>query len=82
MYYPAQGLFLAIGQVFVGHPFWGVCLSTALTCAGITWMLQGWVPPLWALSGGLLATIRLGIFSYWANSYFGGTLVSGCNTAL
>ncbi|MBV9623182.1 MAG: hypothetical protein JOZ14_04300, partial [Acidobacteria bacterium] len=26
MYYPAQGLFLAFGQVVMGHPFWGVWL--------------------------------------------------------
>src|SRR5499433_4043547 len=24
MYYPAQGLMLAFGQVFFGHPFWGM----------------------------------------------------------
>src|SRR6266496_5229269 len=26
-FYPAQGFFLAIGQVLFHHPFWGVCLS-------------------------------------------------------
>ncbi len=71
-YYPAQGIFLAIGQVVFGHPFWGVLLSSALMCAAICWMLQGWMPPAWALLGGLLAVIRLGTFSYWANSYWGG----------
>ena len=71
-YYPAQGVFLAIGQVVFGHPFWGVLLSSALMCAAICWMLQGWMPPSWALLGGILAVIRLGTFSYWANSYWGG----------
>jgi hypothetical protein len=76
MYYPGYGAFLALGQTLMHHPFWGVWLSSGLMCAAIYWALQGWLPAGWALVGGLLAVIRLGSFSYWADSYWGGTVTA------
>lgn len=72
-FYPAPSLFLAVGE-FLGSPFWGLCLSLALMCAAFCWAIQAWLPPEWALLGGFLAAVRLGTFSYWANSYAGGAI--------
>src|SRR5262249_53185826 len=76
MYYPAQGLLLAFGNVVFGHPFWGIWLSIGIFCAALCWALQGFLPPSWALLGALLAAIRLGSFSYWGNSYWGGNVAA------
>lgn len=72
MYFPVQGLILAAGEKFAGNPWYGVAVSAAVMCAAICWMLQGWLPPAWALFGGALAVVRLGLFSYWVNGYYGG----------
>jgi hypothetical protein len=70
---PAQGMILAAGKILFHHAFWGVWLAAGLMCAAICWMLQGWLPPRWALLGGLLAVLRFGTLTYWTNSYWGGT---------
>jgi hypothetical protein len=73
MYPPAQGLLLAAGQV-LGHPWIGQLLATALMGSALCWMLQGWLPPAWSLFGACLAVLRLGILSYFMNSYFAASL--------
>src|SRR6266851_10043941 len=71
-YFPAQGTFLAVGEKLIGHAAVGLWLSSALACAAITWMLQGWISPGWGLLGGFLFVVQYGIFSYWSQSYWGG----------
>ncbi len=71
MYFPGRGLHLALGML-AGHPWIGVWLVFALMCMAAVWMLQAWVPAPFAFLAGVLIVLRLGIFSYWINSYWGG----------
>ncbi len=76
MYPPAQAMAIAIGQVLLHSTWLGVVLSVAVMCAVFCWMLQAYLPPHWALLGGLFAAVRYGTFSYWINSYFGGAVAA------
>jgi hypothetical protein len=83
MYPPGTGLFLAVGEVLTGQPWYGMLLSVALAAASICWMLQGWVPPRWALWGGLvfvLLTVRNSVTENYQGEgivMLGGALVLG-----
>jgi len=71
-YPPAQGLMLAVGQIVSGQPIVGVWLTAGLACGAICWMLQAWFRPGVALIGALLAVYRIGVTTYWSQSYWGG----------
>jgi hypothetical protein len=75
LYPPGQGMALAVGKL-LGQPWVGVLLSAAVMCMAFTWMLQAWVPPQWALLGGMLVWARFSLFSYWINSYWGGAVAA------
>jgi hypothetical protein len=72
MYFPAQGLLLAAGKVLFGQPWFAVLLTSAFMAAALCW----------ALLGGILAILRLGLFSYWVNTYTGGGLLLALAGAL
>ncbi len=71
-YPPGQGLTLALGRALGGHPIVGVWLSLALACGATCWMLQAFVPPRWALLGGLLAATSPAILTLSGCTYLGG----------
>jgi hypothetical protein len=72
-YPPLTGLILAAGQQVFGHPWAGVLLSMGLLCGALAWAMQNWLPPVWALAGTTIAVLKIGVLSYWAESYWGGT---------
>jgi hypothetical protein len=79
--YPlGQGIVLALGRVVFGSYWAGVLISDGAFCALCYWMLRGWVAPIWALAGGLLAVMQFGPLNPWVNSYWGGAVsaAAGC----
>ena len=72
-YPPFSSLVMAFGQKFFGEPWIGVWLSMGVLCATLCWSLLGWLPPIWAIVGTLAAILRIGIVSYWTETYWGGT---------
>jgi hypothetical protein len=85
MYFPGEALILAAGKFLFGNPWFGSLIVSALMCSALCWALQAWLPANWALLGGLIVVLRLGLFSYWTNAYhaagslaaLGGALVLG-----
>lgn len=74
-YPPTQGLFLALG-VLAGRPSLALWLLAGLLGAGVAWFLRLWLPPPWPLAGALAVLFRVGLGSYWNQSYWGGTLAA------
>ncbi len=73
-YPPAIGLTLGAAQFVFGQPWLGVLIGMGVFCTLMCWMLQAWMPPRWALLGGVLAVLQFALISYWVNSYWGGAV--------
>ncbi len=80
IYSPGIGLVLALGWDLFGHPWAGVAIGVGAFCALAYWMLRGWIAPVWALVGGLLAVCTFGPLNEWMNIYWGGAVsaAAGC----
>jgi hypothetical protein len=75
-YPPLTGLILALGQKVFSLPWVGILLSIAVLCGTVAWALQNWLPPVWAFLGTVIAVLKIGILSYWSESYWGGTVAA------
>jgi hypothetical protein len=72
----APAVFLALGSVLFGSAWAGVLLGVAFMCGATFWALGGWLPRRWALVGAGVLALRLGVSSYWTNSYWGGAVAA------
>jgi hypothetical protein len=73
---PANALFIAAGWTLGGTPAIGVLLSYAFMCACIAWMLRAYVGRLLGFSLALAFALTMAD-SYWAISYWGGSVAAG-----
>lgn len=76
MYFPGRSFPLLVGMLLFDEAWLGIWLSFIVMCMAIVWMLRGWVSPSLALLGGVLVVLRLGLFSYWVNSYWSGAFTA------
>jgi hypothetical protein len=72
-YPPAQGLFMAAGQIAFDLPILGVWLATALAAAAVTWTLTSIFPRRWAFIGGIIAATHP-LTLLWSHEYWGGSI--------
>lgn len=72
-YPPLSSIAMAFGQKLFGEPWIGVWLGMGVLCAATCWALLGWMPRTWAIAGTVVAIIRIGIVSYWTETYWGGS---------
>lgn len=75
-YPPGQAMFLALGEVLFGSPFFGVIIANAFMLFAFCLMLFEWVSPRWALAVSVMLALALSPGMYWTNSYWGGSVAA------
>jgi hypothetical protein len=76
-YPPGQAMFLALGQVTFGHPFYGVLISDIFMLSALCLMLAVWVSPRAMAVVSILFAVILSPSMYWTASYWGGAVAAG-----
>jgi hypothetical protein len=74
-YAPAQGFALAFGEK-LGNPWIGVLLTCSLMVGLFHWALRAWMPARWSFLAAILVALKLGLTSYWMNSFWGGAVAA------
>ncbi len=64
------GLGLGIG------PWGGVFLSMVALIVAVYWMVREWINSRYGVIAALIVTLRYGVFSFWANSYWDGAFTA------
>lgn len=75
-YPPGQSAVLAAGVVLFGDMRAGLWLQIGAMVWAITWMLFGWLPSRWAILGGAIVAVNIGIATPWSQSFFGGAVAA------
>ena len=78
MYPPGHPLVLAAARRWLGEPVYANWILAPLLGLAAWWMIAAWMPRRWALLGGALVALRLGLFGHWAESYMAGALPALC----
>jgi len=78
-YPPAQGVFLALGELLFRDKLIGVWLSYTAAMLASYWAALAWLPRRWALLATCLLLTNVPMSFAWGNSYWGGavTLLGG-----
>jgi hypothetical protein len=76
-YPPGPIMFLALGQVLFGAPFYGVLISNVFMLAAFCLMLSAWVPLRAGIVVAAFFALILSPTMYWTDSYYGGSVAAG-----
>lgn len=80
-YQAGQALWLALGQVWLGDPFWGVVLEGAALAFVMSLMFASWLTWRYAVAASILSVLIFQVPLLWMKNYMGGN-VATIGTAL